>query len=200
MCKKIFKISALFCVLVMLCACKGNKGAASNPQNLLSEEQVSNKETTEETTENKKTTEIKETTEKKEETTEETTENATENSGSGKIDVDLVGMSSNMIFGEVNNMMMNPDEYMGKTVRIEGQYSPLYYDGTGKYYHYCVIADALACCSQGIEFIWDNNSHGYPSEYPKQGQNIQITGVFDKYTEEGYIYYYLDIDDIVYVD
>jgi len=35
-----------------------------------------------------------------------------------RIDVDLTEMSSTMIYSEVNNIMTNPDDYMGKTIKI----------------------------------------------------------------------------------
>ena len=31
---------------------------------------------------------------------------------------------------------INPNDYLGKTIKISGPYHPLLYEGTGKYYHY----------------------------------------------------------------
>lgn len=116
------------------------------------------------------------------------------------VDVDLTVLTPNMIYAEVYNMMTRPEEYMGKTIKVKGEYSPLFYDVTGNYYHYVLIKDAAACCQSGIEFIWDDNSHTYPDEYPAEGQEIIIQGTFGSYIEdEGeqqYIYYYLAIDEI----
>lgn len=36
-------------------------------------------------------------------------------------EVDLTGMSSTMVFAEVYNMMMEPESYEGKTVRMQGE-------------------------------------------------------------------------------
>lgn len=116
-------------------------------------------------------------------------------------DVDLTKMSSTMIYGEVFQMMSNPDDYIGKTIKIRGQYNATYYEPTGKYYSYVLISDAMACCSQGIEFVWDNDSHVYPAEYPANGTEIEITGIFESYTEQGddTLYCHLLTDDIVIV-
>ncbi len=110
------------------------------------------------------------------------------------VDVDLTVLSANMVYAEVYNMMMYPDNYLGKTIKVSGPYYPLYYDGTDSYYHYVMIEDALACCKNGMEFIWDEGSHAYPDEYPREDDIIEIIGVYNSYQEEGYTYYYLDIE------
>lgn len=111
------------------------------------------------------------------------------------VDVDLTVLSANMVYAEVYNMMMDPDSYLGMTIKVSGPYYPLYYDGTGNYYHYVMIEDALSCCQNGMEFIWDEGSHTYPDEYPKEDDIVEIVGEFKSYKEEGYIYYYLDIEE-----
>lgn len=115
-------------------------------------------------------------------------------------DVDLTVMSSNMVYAEVYNMMLNPDLYLGKTIKMKGLYFPLYYDNTGNWYHYVMIKDALACCQNGIEFIWGDGSHSYPDEYPKEDQEIIVMGIFDCYEEEDYIYYYIKTDGYTICD
>lgn len=124
----------------------------------------------------------------------------TEN-GDNKVDVDLTKLSDTMIYAEVNHMMNNPEEYEGKTIRIQGNYYSMYYEPTEQYYFYVLIADALECCQQGIEFVWDNGSHTYPNEYPKEESEVIITGVFETYTEEGdsNLYCHLITDDIVVI-
>ncbi len=111
------------------------------------------------------------------------------------VDVDLTVLTSNMVYAQVYNIMMSPEDYLGKKIKASGTYYPLFYEGTGKYYHYVMIQDALACCQNGIEFIWDDGTHVYPDEYPKENQMIEIVGVFKQYEEEGYIYHYLEIQD-----
>lgn len=114
---------------------------------------------------------------------------------SGGIDIDLTAMSGTMIYGEVFSMMENPAAYAGKTVKARGPYYASYYEPTGKHYHFVVIADATACCSQGLEFVW-NGTHIYPDNYPADGIEIEIVGVFGTYEEEGYTYSYLAVDEI----
>ncbi|HHW66461.1 hypothetical protein [Defluviitalea raffinosedens] len=111
------------------------------------------------------------------------------------VDYDLTKMSSDMVYAMVYQMVFESDEYVGKTFRLEGKYYTIYYDLTKKYYHYCLIEDALACCSQGIEFVWGDGSHVYPDEYPQEGTKIVVQGTFETYKEDGDDYLYCRLKD-----
>lgn len=111
------------------------------------------------------------------------------------VDVDLTKLSSTMVFSEVYNMMVSPDQYMGKTVKAEGVFQVFQDPDTKKNYYAVVIADATACCQQGLEFIW-NGDHAYPDDYPEEESEIEITGVFQSYQEDSSTYYYLLVNDV----
>lgn len=110
---------------------------------------------------------------------------ATQEISSGDVDIDLTEMGSDMVYATVYQLMVNPGEYIGKTIKMEGTYYASYFDQTEQYYHYCIIQDALQCCSQGMEFIWEDGSHVYPDDYPEDGTLIVVTGTFATYREEG---------------
>lgn len=87
-------------------------------------------------------------------------------------------------------MMVTPEEYVGKTVKMDGQFG-LYCgtnpDGTPneeQLYYACVIADATGCCSQGLEFVLAGDKI-YPDDYPERGDYISVVGTFDLYEENG---------------
>lgn len=103
------------------------------------------------------------------------------------IDVDLTILSPTLIYSEVYNMMYSPSEYLGKTIRIEGQYNQYQDPVTEQDYFACVIADATACCAQGMEFVL-TDAYRYPEDYPQTGSTIIVTGVFDTYLEDGHEY------------
>lgn len=107
-----------------------------------------------------------------------TTETAAKTAQS--IDVDLTQMSSTMIYSEVQNMMLKPADYVGKTVKMQGAFS-VSEIGENRYFA-CIIKDATACCAQGIEFDWAGD-HSYPADYPKDGSDITVTGEFTTYNE-----------------
>ena len=47
--------------------------------------------------------------------------------GPGGVDVDLTKLSSTMVYAVVNDMLIKPDSYIGKTVRMSGSMS-VYHD------------------------------------------------------------------------
>lgn len=103
------------------------------------------------------------------------------------IDVDLTQLSSTMVYAEVYNMMVSPENYIGKTVKMSGAFSAYHDEATDNYYFACIIMDATACCSQGIEFDL-TDEYKYPDDYPELGEDICVIGVFDTYQEGDYTY------------
>lgn len=106
------------------------------------------------------------------------------------IDVDLTELSSIMVYSEVYNMMYTPEDYIGKTVKMDGAFaiSCQQFDENGQpdpdypIYYACVIADATACCSQGMEFVLDGDFN-YPDDYPELGADITVVGTFETYID-----------------
>ena len=105
----------------------------------------------------------------------------------GEFDVDLTQLSSSMVYGQVYEMVYNPDEYIGKTVKMHGPFAYYKDETTGKEYFAVLITDAMACCSQGIEFELEGN-HKYPDDYPELNSEITVTGTFNKYEENNIPY------------
>ena len=112
------------------------------------------------------------------------------------IDIDLTRLKGNMIFSQVNRMIYEPEEFIGKTVRMAGRFAFAYgYDEEGevdpeRVYFACIIPDATACCSSGIEFDRAGDWR-YPDDYPNEGDDITVTGVFELYEEDGFGYVHL---------
>ena len=117
-------------------------------------------------------------------------ETAADDAGASTGDfIDLTAMSSTMVFAEVFNMTTHPEDYVGKTVKMQGIFS------TGKLYAQegtledggtvfaCIIQDATACCAQGIPFDLAE-SRAYPEDYPELGAPITVTGTFEICTQD----------------
>lgn len=109
-------------------------------------------------------------------------------------DVDLTSLSSTMVYSEVYNMLISPDEYVGKIVKMNGQFTVYSNEDNTQNYYAVVIADATACCQQGFEFVWDG--HDYPDDYPEEGQEIEVTGEFQTYQEGELTYCHLIANDV----
>ncbi len=106
------------------------------------------------------------------------------------VDLDLTTMSGTVVYSQVYNMMSNPTKYVGKTVKIKGAFSAYYSNSTKLYYPAVIIADARACCSQGMEFVLDGNP-AYPAGYPESGNEITVIGTFETYYEGMSLYCHL---------
>ena len=113
-----------------------------------------------------------------------------EPSGENGIDYDLTKLGSDLLYAEVYNMMCFPELYMGRTIKVSGLFTVFYDEAMDKYHFACFVSDAAACCQQGIEFILDGDK-AYPSDYPQEGAEITVTGVFGTYEEEGNTYWAL---------
>lgn len=105
----------------------------------------------------------------------------------GEVDIDLTKLSSSMVYAEVYNMITKPGDYIGKKVRMDGVFAMYHDEATDQYYFACIVADATACCSNGIEFVLAGE-HKYPDDYPELGSDICVSGVFDTYEEAGTLY------------
>lgn len=102
----------------------------------------------------------------------------------GDIDVDLTMLSSTMVYAEVYHMVTAPQDYIGKTIKMKGNFAYYYDSEIDCYYSACIIEDATACCAQGIEFVLPEE-FVFPDDYPKPGEGICVVGEFTTYTEHG---------------
>ena len=115
---------------------------------------------------------------------------------SGKIDVDLTKMNANMIYSYIFEMVVDPDSYVGKTIKVNGFFYSVVDETSGERYFAVIIPDALACCKQGMEFKW-LGEHTYPADYPQENQEITITGTYRTDLMEGDISYsYLEVSEL----
>ncbi|SCX02191.1 hypothetical protein SAMN02910339_00359 [Lachnospiraceae bacterium YSD2013] len=103
------------------------------------------------------------------------------------VDLDLTVLSKTMVYSEVYNIMVSPEDYIGKSIRMNGIYNTFIDDSTGIRYFYCIIQDATACCAQGIEFELTDD-YSFPADYPESGDTVTVVGNFDTYMEGEYMY------------
>ena len=50
-----------------------------------------------------------------------------------------------MVYSEVYAMMYEPEQYIGKTVKMQGQFATQEYNDERLYA--CIVQDATACCA-----------------------------------------------------
>ena len=103
------------------------------------------------------------------------------------VDLDLTTLSGTVVYSQVYDMMMQPENYLGQRIRMRGNFSYYKDPDTQQEYFAVVIADATACCAQGIEFVW-KGTHTFPQDYPPIDTEITVTGIFGSYEENGFAY------------
>lgn len=102
---------------------------------------------------------------------------------------DLTRFSATMVYSTVFDMMMEPQKYVGKKIRIRGTFDVFEYeDSRGKHQSYaCIVKDATACCAQGMEFVLESGK-SYPQDYPGIGSDCTVTGTFQLDEVDGMTY------------
>lgn len=95
------------------------------------------------------------------------------------IDFDLSDMNKDVVFALVYQMMNKPEDFLGKTFRMQGLYYANFFEPHDRYYNFCIIEDALACCAQGILFEMENEELVYPDDFPEDYSRILIEGTFE---------------------
>ena len=184
--KRIFCLLLAACMMLSLCACgKGREKDAGN-DTLSSNEEASASAESIPTPKEQETPDEQQTPEEPEQT---------QTSADG-VEVDLTVLSSTMVYSEVYNMLYNdPAHYLGKTVKARGGFSiyQLVTDGVlqpDPVAYACIIADATACCAEGMEFVLEGD-YTYPDDYPELGAEITVIGEFQSYEENGMTWYHL---------
>lgn len=125
----------------------------------------------------------------KEKLTEEEKHSKTMQDTPQAVDMDLTGFTPNMLYAEVYHMEMSPDEYIGKTIRITGNFArfqTLDENGlpiSGKDVLVCLVSDAMACCSVGLEFVPADETE-FLKNQPEQASRITVTGRCDIFKDE----------------
>lgn len=110
----------------------------------------------------------------------------------GEVDIDLAKLSVTVAFGEMYQMMFYPNEYIGKTIHIAGEFFVYTHPDTGVNYYTVVIVDALTCCALGLEFLPPEGA-----TFPEPYSFIQVVGEFETYEEYGYTNFRLKNVEII---
>lgn len=113
-------------------------------------------------------------------------------SNTSKINLDLTKMSATMIYSTIFDMLIMPEDYIEKTIKLSGWFETYTDPQTGEMYYAVVVPDATACCQQGLEFVWPGD-HKYPEDFPEIMQDITVTGIYKLIENDGITYNYLEV-------
>ena len=117
--------------------------------------------------------------------------------------VDLV-IREKMFIAQVNDVYLNRNDYMGKTIKLEGLF--LYGEAGGREYCY-VIRNGPGCCGDdgqvGFEVSWLPPGEASEDEriaYPNRNDWVEAQGVLQRYEEFGQGFLYLALSDLKVLD
>ena len=104
-------------------------------------------------------------------------------------------MSATMIYSTIFDMLIMPEDYVEKVIKVKGWFETYTNPETGELFYAVVVPDATACCQQGLEFIWPGDHH-YPADFPNPGQDITVTGRYKLIDMDGFAYNYLEASEV----
>lgn len=111
-------------------------------------------------------------------------------------DTDVIEIKEKMFIAQTNDIYINPEDYLGKTLKYEGIFELSTLEETSQTYHY-VIRYGPGCCgfdaNAGFEVSWDG-------AWPEQNDWVEVVGVLEEYEEEGWRYLRLALSSIEVLD
>lgn len=99
--------------------------------------------------------------------------NTKKENSSSKIDFDFSKMNYNMISSITFEMLIAPENYENKTVKITGDFYSDEHEGHE--YYFVMIWDPTGCCPAGISFIPTDSTKEKLSTL-KQDEKVTVTG------------------------
>jgi uncharacterized membrane protein YcgQ (UPF0703/DUF1980 family) len=107
----------------------------------------------------------------------------------------LVEIREKMFIAQTNDVYLNPEEYLGKTIKLEGIFQTQSYSNTESPYYF-VIRYGPGCCGNdgnaGFEVMWDQVDAVYPGE----NDWVEAIGVLGAYEEDGYPYICINLSSL----
>lgn len=106
-------------------------------------------------------------------------------------DTHIIELKDRFYVAYINDIFMNQDDYIGRTLRIQGAYTKMTYDfGAGRHTVNYVYRNGPGCCGSdgamcGFEFI---NSQAVPL---KENDWIEVTRTLRTYEDKGITFLHL---------
>jgi zinc transport system permease protein len=109
---------------------------------------------------------------------------------------EYIEIKDRLFVAQVNDIYLNAEDYLGKTIHYEGIFSAEFYSDLDATYYF-VIRYGPGCCgtdaNPGFEVAWDG-------EYPAPDEWVSVTGALESYQEDGYDYLRIRLSEIEVMD
>jgi uncharacterized membrane protein YcgQ (UPF0703/DUF1980 family) len=93
----------------------------------------------------------------------------------------VIEIKEKMFLGQTNDIYLNPDDYLGKTIKLEGIFKTENFTGQERPYYY-VLRYGPGCCgydgSAGFEVLWDNSAN---RNYPNDNDWVEAVGILQSF-------------------
>jgi hypothetical protein len=107
----------------------------------------------------------------------------------------VVEIREKLFIAQTNEIYLNPEEYLGRTIKLEGLFKSEEYPGYGRTYCF-VLRYGPGCCGNdgnaGFEVAWPGESRPLPAI----DEWVEAVGTLASYEEEGYPYLYLALSSL----
>jgi uncharacterized membrane protein YcgQ (UPF0703/DUF1980 family) len=101
-----------------------------------------------------------------------------------------------LFIAQTNDIYLNPEEYMGREIKLQGLFKTDSYTGSAESYCF-VLRYGPGCCgydgTAGFEVKWPSD---HDSDYPGEDDWVEAVGILDSYDEDGYPYIYLSLKSL----
>ncbi|MBR6913935.1 MAG: hypothetical protein IKN34_09075 [Treponema sp.] len=94
-----------------------------------------------------------------------------------KINYDFTKLNYNIASGLLFDMLVSPDKYVNKTMKIHGQFYSENHDGMRSFA--ILIWDLTGCCPTGT-MVAPLSEMKYPNDFPKNDEFVTVTGFLEK--------------------
>ena len=104
-----------------------------------------------------------------------------------------IEIGERMFVGQVNNIYLNAERYMGRTIKLEGVFNREQWEGQT---HYFVIRTGPGCCGDdgkvGFEVRWTEDQRPYPAH----DSWVEAVGTLQAYRSGSASLLYLDLSSL----
>jgi hypothetical protein len=112
------------------------------------------------------------------------------------VDKTPLEIKEKMFIAQINDVYLNPEDYLGRTINLEGLFKAEQY---GEQTYCFVIRYGPGCCGNdgnaGFEVAWDIKD-SEAGTYPAVDDWVEATGVLSTYVEDDYPFLYLALSDL----
>ncbi|MDR0531357.1 MAG: hypothetical protein LBG83_04750 [Oscillospiraceae bacterium] len=108
----------------------------------------------------------------------------------------VVEIKEKMFVGQLNDIYLNRNDYLGKTIKYEGMFTKYTWEENNMTY-YMVYRNSPGCCGAdgeaGFEVAWPK---GAGKGYPKENDWCEVVGTLESYEEDGQSFLRLALDSL----